>query len=67
MSPAALKPNQEIAMALPYESGTLQFAAKVAWTSFVTTPVGAPRYRAGIEFINADAAAVDAFLQRRKA
>jgi hypothetical protein len=67
MSPAALKPNQEIAMALPDESGTLQFAAKVAWTSFVTTPVGAPRYRAGIEFINADAAAVDAFLQRRKA
>jgi hypothetical protein len=67
VSPATLKPNQEVAMALPDAGGAIQFDAKVAWTSFVTTPEGAPRYRAGIDFINADAAAVDVFLQRRKA
>jgi hypothetical protein len=66
VSPASLKPNQAIAMALPDTSGTVQFDAKVAWTSFVESPEGA-RYRAGIDFINADAVAVDAFLQRRKA
>jgi hypothetical protein len=67
VSPVPLKPNQEITMALPDAGGAIQFDVKVAWTSFFTTPEGAPRYRAGIDFINADAAAVDVFLQRRKA
>ena len=67
LSPILLKPNQEIAMALPDTGGTVRFNAKVAWTSFVVTPEGAEHYRAGIDFVDADAAAVDVFLQRHTA
>jgi hypothetical protein len=66
VAPSALKPNQEIAMALPGTDGVVRFGAKVAWTSFVLTPEGAPRYRAGIDFVDADATAVGAFLERHK-
>jgi hypothetical protein len=67
VAPLALKPNQEIAMALPDEDGIVRFNAKVAWTSFVPTSEGAPRYRAGIDFVDADAAAVGSFIERHKA
>ena len=67
ISPAALRPNQEIAMVLPDGGGPVRFNAKVAWTAFVTSPDGAARYRAGVDFLDANAAEVDAFLQPRKA
>jgi hypothetical protein len=67
VTPLALKPNQEIAMALPDTEGVVRFKAKVAWTSFAPTSGGAPRYRAGIDFVDADAEAVGAFLERHKA
>ena len=67
LGPAALKPNQEIAMAMPNNKGTIRFSAKVAWTSFAPTPEGTPRFRAGIDFVDADAAALEAFLERHKA
>jgi hypothetical protein len=66
VAPLALKPNQELAMALPGTEHIVRFNAKVAWTSFVQTPEGAPRYRAGIDFVDADAAAVGVFLERHK-
>lgn len=67
VTPLALKPNQEIAMALRDTDGIVRFNAKVAWTSFAPTAEGAPRYRAGIDFIDAEAAAVGAFIERHKA
>jgi len=67
LAPAALRPDQQIAMALNNKSGMIRFNAKVAWTSYAPTPEGTPRFRAGIDFVDADAAAVDAFLQRHKA
>jgi len=67
LTPVPLKPNQEIVMALPDEDGTVQFNAKVAWTKFEVASEGAASYRAGIDFVDADPAAVDVFLQRRKA
>jgi hypothetical protein len=66
VSPAGLKPNQRIAFALMDEAGTVTIGASVAWTSFEMSPAGAPRYRAGLNFEDADAAAVDAFIQRHK-
>jgi hypothetical protein len=66
VAPAALKPNQEIAMAMPNHQGTIRFTAKVAWTSYAPTPEGTPRFRAGIDFVDANAAAVEAFLQQHK-
>ena len=62
----AIKVDQEFAMALPDTEGVVRFKAKVAWTAFAQTAEGAPRYRAGIDFIDADTDEVGAFLERHK-
>ena len=66
VSPGGLKPNQRILMALIDEASHVRFSASVSWTSFETSPSGAPRYRAGINFENADPASVDAFCARHR-
>jgi PilZ domain len=66
VSPGGLKPNQRITVGLADETSTVTFNGSVAWTSFEMSPSGAPRYRAGINFEDADPAAVDAFLGRHK-
>jgi hypothetical protein len=38
----------------------------VAWASFEIPPKDGPRYRAGIEFVDADAEALEAFCIRHK-
>ena len=65
--PGGLKPNQRIAVGLIDPVSSVRFNGSVAWTSFETSPSGAPRYRAGISFEDADAVAVDAFVGRHKA
>ena len=67
MSPGALKPNQRVRIGLSDEKANLRFNGSVAWASFEIPPGSGPRYRAGIEFIGADAAGVDAFCARHKA
>jgi len=67
VSPGGLKPNQRIAVALMDQTSHVTFSASVAWTSFEMSAVGAPRYRAGINFEDADAAAVEAFCVRHRA
>lgn len=64
VSPTILKPNQRIRMALSDEGGNVRFNASVAWASFEIPPKSGPRYRAGIEFVDAAANAVDAFRER---
>ena len=64
---AALKVNQQVPVALVDKTANLRFSAKVAWTSFEIQPNSAPRYRAGIEFVDASAADVEAFAQRHRA
>ena len=66
VSPGGLKPNQRVAVALIDETAEVKLSASVAWTSFEVSPSGAPRYRAGIHFEDADPAAVDAFGSRHK-
>ena len=66
VSRVALKPNQRVAIALADETSHVEFHASVAWTSFETTPSGAPRFRAGINFEDADPTAVDAFCVRHR-
>ena len=66
VSPGGLKPNQRVALALADEAASARFSASVAWTSFEMSPSGAPRYRAGLDFEDADPAAVDAFILRHK-
>jgi hypothetical protein len=67
VSPASLKPNQSVRLSLGTNGGQLQFAGVVAWTSFEIPPNSGPRYRVGIAFTDADAAAVDTFISRYKA
>ncbi len=61
-----LKPNQRVRMALNDDHGSLRFNAAVAWASFEIPPNSGPRYRAGVEFVDADGGAVDGFCQRHK-
>ena len=64
---ATLKPLQELKITLAAAGGNLKFSAKVAWASFEIPPNSGPRYRAGIEFVDADASGVEAFIQSHKA
>jgi hypothetical protein len=63
---ATLKPLQELKITLTASGGNLKFGARVAWASFEIPPNSGPRYRAGIEFVDADAAGVDTFIQAHR-
>ena len=65
ISAAALKPNQRFRIGLTDEHGDIRIRGSVAWAFFEITPEG-PRYRAGIEFLDANASAVDAYISRHK-
>ena len=65
VSATVLKPNQRIRFALTDGARPTRFSAAVAWASF-EIPKGAPRYRAGIEFFDADPATVTRIIETRK-
>jgi hypothetical protein len=67
VSAAVLKPNQRIRMALTDDRGSVKFSAVVAWASFEIPAATGPRYRAGINFLDADQGAVEALCLRHKA
>jgi len=67
LTPTVLKPNQRIRMALQEDGGPIRFNAAVAWAKFEIPPQSGPRYRAGIEFIDANVSALDAYCSRHKA
>lgn len=66
LSPTVLKPNQRVRMALSDEHSSVRFNASVAWASFEIPKNANPRYRAGIEFLDADKSGVNAYLARHK-
>jgi CHASE2 domain-containing sensor protein len=65
ISPTILRPNQRVRMSLPDRTRPIRFGAGVAWAAFELLKTG-PRYRAGIEFFDADAAAVQRFIDANK-
>jgi PilZ domain len=65
ISVTILKPNQRIRMSIAEGKKPLRFSAGVAWASFELAKTG-PRYRAGIEFFDAEAEAVQKFCEARK-
>jgi hypothetical protein len=67
VSPTILKPNQRVRIALPDDLGTMRFNAQVAWASFEIPPKSGPRYRAGIDFVDADARSLEAFCAKHRA
>ena len=67
VSPIVLKPNQRVRMTLSDDQGVLRFNASVAWASFEIPASSGPRYRAGIEFLDASSVAIDAYATRHRA
>lgn len=68
LSSTILRPNQKVRVSIPNDDFVMRFRGAVAWAKFeLPQPSSPPRYRAGVEFINADAAAVEAFGNRNKA
>src|SRR5262247_2852117 len=65
VSPTILKPNQRVRMSIGDVNKPLRFSAGVAWASFELAKTG-PRYRAGLEFFDADADAVQQFCDSKK-
>ena len=65
VSTTLLKPNQRVRLSFVESSKSVRFSAGVAWSSF-ELPKGAPRYRAGIEFFDADADAVSRFCETNR-
>ena len=67
VSAGALKPNQRVRIGLTDDAGNLRFNAAVAWAKFEIPPGSGPRYRAGLDFVDPDHAAIDAYCARHKA
>jgi hypothetical protein len=60
VSTTLLKPNQRVRLSFIESARPVRFSAGVAWSAF-ELPKGEPRYRAGIEFFDADPDAVNRF------
>ena len=60
-----LRPNQRVRMVLPDEERPIRCQAGVAWAAF-EMPKSGPRYRAGIEFFDAESGNLDRFIEQNK-
>jgi hypothetical protein len=68
LSSTILRPNQKVRVSIPNDDFVMRFRGAIAWAKFeLPQPSALPLYRAGVEFIDADATAVDAFGSRNKA
>jgi hypothetical protein len=65
VSPTILKPNQRVRLSLPEATRPIRFSGGIAWASF-EMPKGGPRYRAGVEFFDADTEAIQRFIDKNK-
>jgi PilZ domain len=68
ISPTVLRPNQKVRITIPLEDLQMRFRGAIAWAKFELPkpPAKAPQYRAGVEFTDADAQAIDTFTNRNK-
>ena len=68
ISPTVLRPNQKVRITLPNDEFLLRFRGAVAWAKFeLPKSSQAPQYRAGLEFTDGDAAAIDSVISRNRA
>jgi hypothetical protein len=62
-----LRPNQRVRISVPTDDFVMRFRGTVAWAKFeLPKPPQPPRYRAGIEFVDADRASMDGYCVRHK-
>jgi CheY-like chemotaxis protein len=68
ISQTILRPNQKVRVSVPNDDFVMRFRGSIAWAKFeLPDPSAPPRYRAGIEFADADARAVEAYCLKNKA
>jgi hypothetical protein len=68
VSQTILRPNQKVRVSVPNDDFVMRFRGSIAWAKFeLPQPTEPPRYRAGVEFADADARAVEAYCQKNKA
>jgi PilZ domain len=68
LSPTILRPNQKVRVSIAGDDALLRFRGAIAWAKFeLRKPPAAPLYRAGVEFVDADAVALDEFCARNRA
>jgi CheY-like chemotaxis protein len=68
LSMTILRPNQRVRVSIPTEEFVMRFRGTIAWAKFeLPKPTEPPRYRAGVEFNDADAAAMTEFCGKNKA
>jgi hypothetical protein len=66
VSAAVLKPNQRIRLSVSDGATSLRTSGVIIWANFEIPPGSGPRYRAGLEFVNPDVVALDAFIRTRR-
>jgi hypothetical protein len=66
VSTTILRPKQRVRMGLTDDRGSVRCSAVVAWASFEMPPDLGPRYRAGIEFLDANPDEVNRFCVRHR-
>ena len=65
MSQTILRPNQKVRVSIPNDDFVMRFRGSIAWAKFeLPNPTSPPRYRAGVEFTDADGTAVESFCQK---
>ncbi len=67
LSSTILRPNQKVRISIPNDDFVMRFRGAIAWAKFeLPKPTDAPRYRAGVEFSDADAEALEEFCRKVK-
>jgi hypothetical protein len=67
ISATILRPNQRVRISVPTDDFVMRFRGAVAWAKFeLPKPTEPPRYRAGVEFADADATAMDDYCAKHK-
>jgi hypothetical protein len=62
ISATILRPNQKVRISIPNDDFVMRFRGSIAWAKFeLPKPNDPPRYRAGVDFADADAAALDEY------
>lgn len=67
ISATILRPNQRVRISVTTDDFVMRFRGAVAWAKFeLPKPTEPPRYRAGVEFNDADPAAMDEYCAKHK-
>jgi PilZ domain-containing protein len=65
LSATILRPNQKVRVSIPNDDFVMRFRGSVAWAKFELPKASdPPRYRAGVDFTDADAAALEDYCSK---